>query len=182
VTAHTPELGVAVERRTIRGRARAGAITPPHVMVDEVRYTAETLSSRYDLIGKDVILHIRDCDMAIRAFLLDGQDLGPLKCQHPGWAAHTHSRSMRKTVNALIRNGSLAGDDPVMEFLAYLRRETLAEVKAAPSRISHAGTRLAEASRVTGLKVSDLPAEPAPAPNLIRPVPGHIQRPKWRQF
>jgi len=180
-TAHTPELGVAVERRSIRGRARAGAVTPPYVMVDEIRYTNEVLSSRFELIGQDVILHVRDRDMVIRAFLPNGQDLGLLKCQHAGWAAHTHSRSMRKTVNALIRNGSLAGDDPVMEYLAYLRRETLAEVQAAPTRISHAGTQLAEASRVTGLKVSQLIAESAPATHLSRPVPGHIPRPTWRQ-
>lgn len=182
LSAHTPALGVAVERRAIRGSMKEGKAVAPYVMVDEVRYTDKPLSSRYDLIGQEAILHIRECDMTVWGFLEDGHSLGQLKCQHPGWAAHAHSRSMRKTINAFIRNGRLAGSDPVQEYMSYLTRETLAEVKAAPNNVSHSGTRLAEASRVTGLKVPDIHAEPAPAPaQLVRPVPGHIRRPTWRQ-
>ncbi|QPF73982.1 hypothetical protein G8A07_14365 [Roseateles sp. DAIF2] len=181
-TAHTPALGVAVDRRTIQGRARPGAMTPPYVLVDEARYTCDALSSRYDLLGHEVILHICERDMTVCAFLPDGHAFGQLKCLHAGWAAHSHSRAMRKTINALIRNGRLAGDDPINEYLAYLTRQTLSEVKAAPGRVSHAATQLAEASRITGLDVPVLNAEPeALVPLLIRPVPGHIKRPTWRQ-
>ncbi|MDG0854780.1 hypothetical protein [Roseateles puraquae] len=180
-TAQTPALGVAVERRPIRGCAKPGSLTPPYIRIDEVRYSCDTLSSRYDLIGVEAITHIRESDMTVWAYLPDGQAFGQLSCITTGWSTHTHSRAMRKTINALIRHGRLAGDDPVVEYLAYLTRQALEEVKAAPERVSPAATKLAEASRVTGLKAPVLNAEPDAAPLLIRPVPGHIKRPTWRQ-
>lgn len=181
VTAHTPSLGVAVERRAIGGCVKPGSIVPPYVQVDEVRYTNERLSKRFDLIGHQIIVHVRDRDMTIWGFLADGYAFGQLKCQHPGWAAHPHSRDMRKTINALIRNGRLAGADPVVEYLAYLKQQTLADIAAAPTRISHTATQLAEASRVSGLQAPAEAVQPPPALHLIRPVPGHIRRPTWRQ-
>ena len=181
VTAHTPALGVAVERHTIRGGAKPGSMVSPYVELDGPRYTTDALSSRYDLIGHEIVVHIRECDMTVWGFLANGQAFGQLTCLHSGWAAHPHSRSMRKVINALIRNGRLAGDDPIAEYLAYLTQQTLAEIKAKPTKISQTATQLAEASRVTGLKVPTLNAEPAPALHLIRPVPGHIKRPTWRQ-
>ena len=180
-TAHIPALGVAVETRTIRGKAKGASMVPPYVQIDEVRYTCEALSSRWELIGQNIIVHIRECDMTVWGYLEDGQAFGQLACQDPGWAAHRHSRSMRKAVNALIRSGRLTGGDPIEEYMAYLTRQTLAEIKTAPTKVSHSATQLAEASRVTGLKVPVLNAEPAPAQHLVRPVPGHIKRPTWRQ-
>jgi hypothetical protein len=151
------------------------------VQVDEARYTNERLSERYDLVGHEIIVHVRERDMTVWAFLADGYAFGQLMCQHAGWAAHPHSRDMRKTINALIRNGRLAGTDPVVEYLTYLKRQTLAEVAAAPTKISHTATQLAEASRVSGLQVTPEPVKGPPALHLIRPVPGHIRRPTWRQ-
>ncbi len=182
ITAHTPALGVAVDRRTIRGSAKEGVMVSPYVQIDEVRYTNEALSSRYDLIGQEIIVHIRECDMSVTAFLADGRGFGSLACQDAGWAAHPHSRSMRKTVNALIRTGRMpGGGDPIVEYMTYLKRQTQAEIKAAPTKVSHAATQLAEASRVTGVKVPAQAAESAASSLLIRPVPGHIKRPTWRQ-
>jgi hypothetical protein len=181
ITAHTPSLGVAVERRFIGGCVKVGSIVPPYVQVDETRYTNGRLSERYDLIGQEIIVHVRERDMTVWAFLADGYAFGQLMCLHPGWAAHPHSRDMRKTINALIRNGQLAGKDPIVEYLAYLKQQTLTEIAAAPTKISHVATQLAEASRVSGLQAMPEPDQQPPALHLIRPVPGHIRRPTWRQ-
>jgi hypothetical protein len=182
VTAHTPALGVAVDRRTIRGCAKTGTMVSPYVQIDETRYTNDALSSRYDLIGQEIIVHIRECDMSVSGFLADGHAFGLLACQDPGWAAHPHSRSIRKVVNALARSGRMpGGGDPIVEYMAYLTRQTLAEIKAAPTKVSHAATQLAQASRVTGLKAPAQAIASTPSPLLIRPVPGHIKRPTWRQ-
>jgi putative transposase len=181
VTAFTPALGVAVERRRICGSAAPGKLTAPYVQVDEVRYSNVALSSRYDLMGQWAIVHIREGDMTVQAFLPDGQSFGTLTCLHKGWAAHRHNRSMRKVVNALIRNGRVSRDDPIVEYLAYLNREVLDEVKSAPGKVSRAGSQLSEACRITGLPVPPVNSEPAPTRLLIRPVPGHIKRPTWQR-
>jgi len=181
VTAHTPALGTTVEIRRIAGQSKRGSAVCPYVQIDEARYTAETLSTRWDLLGANIILHIRESDMHVHAFLENGEDLGPLKCLHNGWAAHKHSRSMRKVINAHIRNGELLGIDPVNEYLAFLAKKAMAEVRSKPNAVSHAGTLLAEASRVSGLPVPATPARPAFASIPERPIPGHIKRPDWRK-
>ena len=180
-TAHTPALGTAVERRTIRGKASGPSMVAPYVQIDEVRYTCEALSSRWDLIGRPIIVHIRECDMTVWGYLDDGQAFGQLNCLDAGWAAHRHSRPMRKAVNALVRSGRIRGDNPIVEYIEYLTRQTLADVKTSPTKLSHNGTQLAEASRITGLKAQLPKPEPAIALLPVRPIPGHIKRPTWRQ-
>ncbi len=181
-TIHTPLLGVAVEVRNIRGRAKGSSLVPPYVQIDETRYTCAALSERWDRIGQELVVHVRESDMTVWGYLMEGVALGRLECLHPGWAAHRHSRAMRIVINALIRNGKLAGHDPVAEYMAYLTRQTLADIQASPGKVSKAGTQLAEASRITGLNPTETSPEVEPVQHLSRPVPGHIKRPIWRQF
>jgi hypothetical protein len=180
VTVHTPALGTTVEVRTIAGSAKRGSVIPPYVQIDKVRYTAPTLSSRWELIGQNIVVHIREADMEVRAFLENGEDLGVLVCMAEGWRAHPHSRDMRKVVNALIRNGELPGIDPINEYMAYLAKKTANEARRKPTQVSHTGTRLAEASRQTGLSAPSIPGRPAFTAVPPRPIPGHIKRPDWR--
>jgi putative transposase len=180
VTVHTPALGVSVEVRPIAGSSKRGSVIPPYVQIDRVRYTSPTFSSRWELIGKNIVVHIREADMQVRAFLENGEDLGVLVCMSPGWAAHPHSRVMRKIVNALIRNGELPGIDPIHEYMAYLAKKTASEARRNPTQVSHTGTRLAEAARQTGLGVPSAPARSTFTSLPPRPIPGHIKRPDWR--
>lgn len=179
VTAHSPALGTTVEIRRVAGHSKRGSAVCPYVQIDDVRYTAETLSSRWDLLGANVIVHIRESDMHVHAFLENGEDLGPLRCLHGGWAANKHSRAMRKAINALIRNGELAGIDPVNEYMSFLAKKATAEIRRKPNSVSHTGTLLAEASRVSGLPAPAVPARSAFASLPERPIPGHIRRPDW---
>jgi len=181
VTLHTPALGTSVEVRTVAGQSKRGSCVPPYVQIDEARYTCPQLASRWELLGKSIVVHIRERDMYVCAFLENGEALGPLTCLHAGWAAHTHSRQMRKTVNALIRNGELPGVDPVNEYLAYLAKKAVAEIRKSPTKVSHVGTQLAEASRITGLAIPAVSEQPAFAQIPPRPIPGHIKRPSWRR-
>lgn len=180
-TAFTPAFGVTVERRPIRGGMKPGSARVPSVMVDELRYSNDELSSRYDLIGQELLVHIREIDMSISAFLADGRALGALRCVDADWGNRRHPRAMRKVINALIRYGRIAGKNPLIEYLEYLTKQTLEEVKAAPGKVSPAATQLAEASRVTGLEVpSNSSASREAEPPLIRTVLPHIKRPTWR--
>lgn len=181
VTAHTPALGTTVEVRTIAGQTKRGSFVPPYVQIDEVRYTAPKLSSRTELIGANIIVHIREADMHVRGFLKNGEDLGPLVCLHDGWRAHTHSRDMRKAINALIRNGQLPGVYPVAEYMAWLAKKAAAEARRKPNNVSHGGTQLAEAARISGLAVPEVPGRPVFPKPICRPIPAHIKRPDWRQ-
>ncbi|KPF67244.1 hypothetical protein IP84_13945 [beta proteobacterium AAP99] len=149
-------------------------------MVDEVRYTNDVLSARFDLIGKSSIVHIRDADMRVTCFDANGQALGHLEMLHPGWRNHTHSRQMRKTINALIRNGRISGSDPVTGYLEYLNKEVVSEIRGAPDKVSKSATKLAEASRVSGTKVQLIETK-SPAVPPARPIPGHIKQPSWRR-
>lgn len=183
-TVNTPKLGITVETRFVAGCARKGQIKRPYVEVDKVHYTAPALSNRFDLLKKPIVLHINEGDMRSLHAFVEGRPIGELTAQAEGWRHTAHTREMRKAINALIDTGGIPPDstDYVLEYMKKLVARTHQEASDRPSRKSPSGTLLADAARVSGAPIPELPtADIARRPRAVsRPMPGHIKKPAWR--
>lgn len=185
LTAHTPRLGITVEKRPVRGSLKKGVVRTPYVEVDKLRYSGSGLAKNFELIGQSITLHIDERDMrAVTAFDPSGESLGELVVLNRRWAQTKHSRALRKTINAQIRNGDFEpdGSDVVLSFLTSLARKARKQMTARPKRVSGAATELVEASRQTGVTLSEIAkAIPAGIPMVPhRPLPSRLTPPKWR--
>lgn len=183
VTAFAPPLGVVIENKHIRGSLSDGR--RPYVQLDEIRYSGESLSGRFDLIGTAIIVHIEESDMrSIAAYTEDGRSLGVLQPLKQVWREKKVSRDMVKKINAHVRNAAnVVGrvDDPVNSYFGELVRKTSDAGKGSPKKVSRDATRLAAAAYETGMRVCDVPAaaERTLHRGLVRPMPPSMPAPKW---
>jgi len=184
-TLFTPELGVAVETRFVRGSRSAGKLVRPHIQLDKATYTSRELATRFDLIGLPLVVHVPEGDLrTLHAYLENGTYVGELKVREKGWRRTKHSRDVRKTINRLrdARELADASDDYVVDYLRHLATKALADARKRPNNISAAATQLAEAVRSTGAAVPSIGARrPAAMDMLARPVPVllHLPKPSW---
>lgn len=127
-TANSPRIGVDMVRKRIAGSVRRRI--PPYVEIGEVRYTAECLSSRYDLIGRHVYIHLPWKDIrTVECFLDSGLFIGELRCMDRGWSMSPHSLQTRQVINALIDNGEMwvpEGGDPLVTYIEHLEKKAVA--------------------------------------------------------
>lgn len=131
-TANSPRLGVLILRKRIAGSVHRKV--PPYVEVGEIRYTATCLSSKYDLIGQSVYVHVPQDMRTIECYLDSGLSIGTLRCLDKGWQLSAHSFEVRQLINALIRKGEMfvpLGGDPVVALFGHLEKKAVAEAKAA---------------------------------------------------
>ena len=185
ITVNTPRLGWSVERRRISGRCDRHHVVRPYVEIDKVRYTNSVLCTHFDWLGATLVTHILDANcLCVLAFSPTGEALGELTPLDRAWASTPHTRAMRKQINALLRNGSMDRDtdDFVLSYLDYLAEKTLHEVHGARATVSPTATQLANAARVSGAPIPQVPraASGTDTPTPLRPLlPGHIPPPPW---
>lgn len=183
-TASQPDLGIAVERKTVRGNQEKGR--RPYICIDRVNYTNPLLSNSMALIGRELLVHIDEGDMrTVRAFFSSGDELGILTASG-GWARTRHTREMRKLVNALRDSGTLVvqtGEDPISATLAYLANQAYAAAEKRPHKVSKTATKIAHIVDITGLPMPDADFLSAPASQPpaapIAPSP-LVKPPVWK--
>ncbi|AKU11650.1 hypothetical protein AzCIB_1755 [Azoarcus sp. CIB] len=181
-----PEFGIVVETKSVRGNVKEGR--RPYIQIDKVHYTSPVLSSSFGLVGRSLRIHIREEDMrVVHAYLESGVELGSLRAQG-GWGRTPHTREMRKQINLLCDSKEIclgSGDDPVQKLLEYYASKTYKEGLKRPAAVSRSGTKLANASNVSGLPIptvkeprrtetADLEGSPA------RPLPSSMKIPDWK--
>lgn len=149
-----PELDVTVLQCTVRGNIAQGR--RPYIHTHLARYTNHMLAHAAKLIGKKLIIHLREDDLrTVEAFLPDGAELGTLSALG-GWAKTKHDPKLRATIISATRDHQLVvppGHDPVQEYLVAKHEALRAEHarrKADRPRISQAATALAQATQKTG--------------------------------
>lgn len=127
-TASSPRIGILILRKRIAGSVKKRV--PPYVEIGEVRYTATCLSSRYDLIGKHVYVHLPQDIRTVECYLDSGPYIGELKCMDRGWSLSPHSYEIRQVVNALVRRGEMwvpSDGDPMVVYLGHLEKKAIAK-------------------------------------------------------
>lgn len=185
-TVGTPELGVAVETRVVRGAREPGKYRRAHVQIDKATYTNDELSTHLDWVGKSLTIHIRENEdmRTVKAFLPNGQPIGELLVRERGWRSTKHTRDVRKTINRLRDSRELSSDgyDYVADYLEYLARKAVIDARRRPGKVSKAASALAEVVRTTGEAVPEV--DGVPRLRLVtevpaRPVPSCVKRPSW---
>lgn len=184
-TACQPDLGIVVERKTVRGSQEKGR--RPYICLDRVNYTSPLLASSMALIGRELLIHIDESDMrTVRAYFSSGEELGYLTASG-GWARTPHTREMRKLINSLRDNGELiihSGQDPIEAALSYLANAAYAVAEKRPHKVSKTATKVAHIAQVSGLPIPDavlLPATPAGAAIPSSTVPSRlVKTPVWK--
>jgi putative transposase len=168
-----PELGVTVLTKAIRGDRKQGR--RPYIQYERVRYTNPILASAYDLIGRQIRIHVNVEDLrTVKAFLPSGEEIGVLTAA-TGWNRIQHDRGLRQNVNRAIHDKSLAvapGEDAIQSYLVLKAQQALEQRDAKKSRrhtVSPAGTALARAVRVSAQPVPAIPSRALPASDS--PVP-----------
>ncbi|MGM9488065.1 hypothetical protein [Ideonella sp. YS5] len=176
-TALTPALGIARESKPVRGNLDKGR--RPYVQIDKERYSSPEFSSRFDLVGVRIVVHIDEEDMrAVEAFDPQGLPLGQLVAL--GQYRHTkHSRAMRKIINGLYKAGVVHcdfGGDLVDAYHNHLIQRSVEQAEKAPNKINRPATKLAHSAQKTGLPttgtqaVQRVAAAPAKAADKPREV------------
>ncbi len=185
-----PELGVAIETKSVRGRFEEGR--RPYVEIDRVHYTSPILSGMFGLIGKHIRLHIREADMrTVVAYCVNGDPLGVLTAQGV-WGQVSHSREMRKEINALRDSGQLSlspGVNPIAALLSYYAKAARMEVEKKPFKVSKSATKLVRTALTSETKISSLSnaddtaasgPEPTLNPTTPRPLSRLVKQPVWK--
>lgn len=151
-TANSPRIGVQILRKRIAGSVRNRV--PPYVEIGEERYTEDCLSSRYDLIGRHVYVHLPQDIRTVECYLDSGQFIGQIKCLNRGWMLSAHSLQTRQIVNALIRKGEMwvpDGGDPIAVYLEHLERKAISQATASgTTRVSADASAVADGLLATG--------------------------------
>lgn len=170
-TAGTPRLGVHVLRRRIGGSVKNRV--PPYVEIGEERYTQTCLSSRYDLIGEHVYVHLPKDIRTVECYLDSGPYVGELKCMNKGWSLSPHSYEDRQIVNALVRNGEMSvpdGGDPMVAYLGHLEKKAISKAAATGKLLvsadASAAADLLLRSTTTLVRSSSAPSKPANDPSV----------------
>lgn len=171
-TASSPRLGVLLLRKRIAGSVRKRVA--PYVEVGEVRYTETCLSTKYDLIGEHVYVHVPQDMRTVECYLDNGIFIGTLRCLDKGWQLSAHSYDDRQLVNALIRKGEMfvpAGGDPVVALFGHLEKKAIAEAKkAGKPKVSGNASAAADLLRRAGISSLASQTEAAQPTNNDRVV------------
>ncbi|MDP9014229.1 MAG: hypothetical protein M3O41_16525 [Pseudomonadota bacterium] len=152
-----PEIGVTVLVKTVRGDTKQGR--RPYIQYANVRYTNPILASAYDLIGREIRVHVSLDDLrTMKAFLPSGEEIGVLTAA-TGWNRTPHDVALRRDVLVAIRDKTLRvapGDDPLQSFLVLKAQQAIEHRDAKRSRryrVSPEATALAKAMQVTAQTV-----------------------------
>lgn len=183
-TACQPEMGIVVERSTVRGSQENGK--RPYICIDRVNYTSPLLSSSMALINRELLVHIDESDMrTVRAYFSSGEELGTLRASG-GWSRTKHTREMRKLVNSLRGSGELTihpGQDPIEVTLSHFASASYSESGKRPHKISKSATQVAHIAHVSGLPIPDakspFPTQGASIPSCTTPS-RLVKRPNWK--
>lgn len=148
------ELGTEIITVTVRGSAEKGR--RPYIQYRGVHYGSPILSGGYDLIGKQIRIHVFHDDLStLKAFLPSGEEIGVLTAAG-GWGRTAHDAKLRKEVFAAVEDNSLVvgpETDPVADYLVLKRWQLLKQEREKPpgrAKISNEATSLARALKVTG--------------------------------
>lgn len=151
-TANSPRIGVQILRRRIAGSVKNRV--PPYVEIGGEHYTATCLSSRYDLIGRYVSVHLPQDIRTVECYLDTGQYLGQISCMNRGWMLSEHTLQTRQVINALIRDGQMwvpDGGDPVPVYLTYLEKKAISQAIAkGNSKVSADASAVADSLLAAG--------------------------------
>lgn len=180
-----PELGVSVERKCIRGNKIQGR--RPYIELDRVRYTSPLLASSMALIGKFLIVHIRESNYCtVTAYYESGEELGVLTAAG-AWARTPHTREMRKQINALRDAGDLIlypGQDPIEAMMQYYASKAHHDAEKNPLKVSKAATKLTNAAYISGLKIPevnlDVPIHLKPKTPPTETLSRLVKKPMWK--
>lgn len=163
-TANSPRIGVHILRRRIAGSVEGRV--PPYIEVGEIRYTATCLSSRYDLIGQKVYVHLPQDIRTIECFLDSGPYVGLIHCMDTGWSLSAHTYENRQAVNALVRKGEMwvpENADPMVVYLDHLTKKASASAVEHRNRVSIEASAVADLLLTAGAAFAHHPNFPAPA-------------------
>ncbi|MBD8898550.1 hypothetical protein [Rhodanobacter sp. DHG33] len=168
--AHEPALDTTIETGRVGGNRTKGV--RPHIYLDRVRYTNHVLSSRWDLLGKTVVKHIREDNIqSFIAYTDKGECLGEVHALG-NWGLEPHSRAVRREINKMLDSGAITeirGESPVTTLLTLLGRKVAAKALKGKPKISRDAQVLAEEERrgnttVSELDTADTTAARAPLP------------------
>jgi putative transposase len=164
-----PELGVTVLTKVIRGDRKQGR--RPYIQYEHVRYTNPILSAAYDLIGREIRVHVNVDDLrTVKAFLPSGEEIGVLTAS-TGWDRIQHDRGLRQNILRAIHDKSLAvepGEDAIQSYLVLKAQQALERRDAKKTRrhtVSPEGTALARAVHVSAQPVPPITSRAPPAPD-----------------
>lgn len=185
ITAFTPQLGITVELRTVRGNLKKGR--RPYIEIDQEKYTGESLSGRFELIGSTVIVHIDETDMrSVNVYLENGVYIGKLLPIDSDWRrTQKVPRDLVKAINANIRNSANACEsslNPLSMHFHDLREITTRSRKKSSKNISREATRLADALHRTGAQLAETPPDTrrrSSRPPALRTLPPSMPAPSW---
>ncbi|MCE4555038.1 hypothetical protein [Pelomonas cellulosilytica] len=155
-TLHSPPLGTSVITKKVGGSLKKGRVRNPYVELDELRYSSPDLIKRWELLGRNVIVHDNESDIrTIRIFEEGGAEIGLLNCLDSRWAKTKCTRRLRKTICAAIRKGKISPSaaDLVVEYGHYLNDRAVQHALKTPKKISDDATKLAELVRQTGVVI-----------------------------
>ncbi|WEN13765.1 hypothetical protein PY254_10965 [Rhodanobacter sp. AS-Z3] len=171
-----PPLGLMIENVRVAGSLSRGE--KPHINFDRAKYMAPWLSERMDLLGELVQLHINEDDISsVFVVAPDGRPLGLVDAKGV-WAGASHSREMRRLINAAIDTGQMCrrvNTCIVSDWLSRVSRTALARGKKGDHvAAAEAANQLAEAARLGHALVSREPGptEDPPAGPVTSATPG----------
>lgn len=184
VTHATPRIGTNVEYLRVCGSLKKGR--RPYVQCDQVEYTSQNLSQRYELIGTRIAVHVNEFDMrSMIAFEpATGRPLGELIARG-GWAHTCHTRTDRRNVNSLRATGELQvdeGDDPIVEYMEHLTRKVLVERNQKRNqKISRTASLVSSLTETSGLPIPQVKEKNPTSLTLCAPgTPMRgIPQPNW---
>lgn len=137
----------------------------PYIQLDRVRYSNDVLRKSPWLKNTEISIEVDEQDMrAVRAYFQDGEPIGMLLAAGK-WAITKHSRKTRKAINQLKSDRALTIsdlDDPVEQYLKYLRNQVLGD------RVGKNKTPSKDSSRSVATEINRLSSEIATdRPDLV---------------
>jgi putative transposase len=159
----------SVHPARVRGHINRGE--KPHISFYHVRYTSHRLARAPELIGKPLRIYYDAEDIRVlRAFLVDGTELGELKAGGI-WSTSPHSLDLRQRIFRAKRVRQLRfgdSDDPVEAYLQFKRGQSKRSRKVA-SEIAQIKDAISEGKRNSTLDDGPSGAE-RPLPLAVGPV------------
>ncbi len=150
---------ISIESKWVTVRGDRAVHRTPYIQLDNVPYTNDILRQSWNLIGKKLLVEIRNDYRTVLAFREDGTEFGKLSVSG-AWALHPHTKEIRKEIFQLIRAGEFdaRSSDPVLHYQDKLAREALKSNKSGRKpRLTSEANKLARAIQVdSGDDRSDL--------------------------
>ncbi len=118
------ELGLLIVSKTVTVQGNLSKGRRPYINFEGAQYRNSVLSQHAGLIGKKLTIYINIMDVrSVRAFLINGSELGPLRVSGK-WAKTPHSLETRRAINKLLRTEKrkvfLASNDFIQAFRDHL--------------------------------------------------------------